>query len=221
MSSQLRKPKANVSYRIVAEAPGLPSVSAISMAPVPPVIQDAELLELGTVNAFGDTEYLVSFRLENRPGLNYYSFSIFLAFPDTGSPGSSAYSVYGILMNHDSPSWTCSFSDILNPVFMEARNDYGCTLGIFSDRFVDDPALVFEIKVGVLTGLENLVEADLILFLMALSPEYVEYHGSLEEHDDFGEFGEPANLYTNLQGGHGIFAGYSASYQFFNLVVME
>ena len=217
VSSQLRKPRANVSYRIVVEAPGLRSVSAISMAPAPPVIPDAEISRLGATDVFEDSGYVVSFSLENRPGLNYYSFGIFLGFP----LGGTTYRVQGLPMRHDSPRWFCSFRDVLNPVSVEASDDFDCSLGVSSDRFVDDPVFDFDVKVQIPSDLGNLEEVTLILFVTALSPEYVEYHGSIEEQEDFGGFGEPANIYTNLEGGRGIFAGYSASHRLFDLAVIE
>ena len=217
VASQLRKPKANVSYRIVVEAPGLRSVSAISIAPAPPVISDTEISRLEATDLFEDSGYLVSFRLGNRPGLNYYSFGIFLGFP----LGGSTYWVRDLPMRHDSPRWFCSFSEVLNPVSVEASDDFDCPLGVSSDRYVGEPDFDFDIKVQIPSNVGNLEEATLILFVTALSPEYVEYHGSIEEQEDFGGFGEPANIYTNLEGGRGIFAGYSASHRFFDLAVVE
>lgn len=221
VSSQLRKPKANVSYRIVAEAPGLRPISAISMAPAPPIIPDAEISRLDATDIFGSSGYVVSFSLENRPGLNYYSFGIFLGFPEESFLGRTIYSVYGLPMRHDNPRWFCSFSDVLNPVSVAFGDNFDCILGVFSDRFVDDPVLDFDIKVQISPDLGDLEEATLILFVTALSPEYVEYHSSIEEQEDFDGFGEPANVYTNLEGGRGIFAGYSASHRFFDLTVIE
>ncbi len=220
VSPQFRKPKANVSYRIVAEAPGLRSVSAISMAPAPPVISDAEISSLSVTDVFGGLGYGVSFSLENRPGLNYYSFGVFLGFPETSSRNRSTYSVHVLPMRHDNPRWFCSFSDVLNPVSVAVGDDF-CILGVFSDRFMDDPVLDFDIEVQISLDVGNLEEATLILFVMALSPEYVEYQGSLEEQGDFDGFGEPANIYTNLEGGRGIFAGYTPNYRLFDLVVIE
>lgn len=217
VSSQLRKPMANISYRIVVEAPGLRSVSAISMAPAPPVIPDAEISRLDATDVFEDSGYVVSFSLENRPGLNYYSFGIFLGFP-LGGP---TYRVRGLPMRHDNPRWFCSFSDVLNPVSVDAGDDNDCPFGVSSDRFVDDSVFDFDIKVQIPSDLENLEEVTLILFVTALSPEYVEYHGSIEDQEEFGGFGEPANVYTNLEGGRGIFAGYSTSHRLFDLIVTE
>ncbi len=220
-SPQLRKPKANVSYRIVVEVPGFRPISAFSMAPSPPILLNTEMSKLSPTDVSDDTEYVVSFRLENRPSLNYYSFGIFLGFPRPNSSDRSFYWIQSLPMRHDSPNWFCSFRDALNPVSISNRIDIDCILGIFSDRYVNGQVFDYDVKVSISSDAGNFEGANLILFVMALSPEYMEYHGSLEDQEDFDGFGEPANIYTNLDGGRGIFAGYSSSHRIFNLEAIE
>ena len=210
------RPESNIPYRIVARAPGLRSASATSMAPPAPEITNTEIIQLSDPDLFGDSEHQVNFSLTNRPGLNYYSFAIFYGFLKESTTGTVQYEIEYVYMRYDSPWWYCSFTDLLNPVAVPIGDNYGCVIGILSDRSIDEPTLDFEIKFDLSEEIMEQPDADLILAVLALSPEYVEYQGSVEEQDDFYGFGQPVNLYSNIEGGRGIFAGYSATYHLFD-----
>ena len=221
-SPRMRTPRTNTPYRMVVEAPGMPSASAISMAPLPPNILTAEVIKLDTFSSLMlDSQYLVSFSLADNPGLNYYSFSIFLALPADESPISSEFTVHELAMIHNSQRWYCSFSDVLNPVDSSPAEDEFCTIGILSDRSSDGQVQDFDITVDLFGDFEDELDATLILYVMALSPEYVEHRSAIEEHENFDGFGQPANLYTNFEGGRGIFAGYSTHYRILDLARAE
>ena len=221
-SPRLRTPRTNTPYRMVVEAPGLPLASAISMAPLPPNILSAEVTKLDTFSSLIlDSQYLVSFSLADNPGLNYYSFSIFLALPEDGSPTYSEFTVHELAMTHNSQRWYCYFSDVLNPIESSPAEDELCTVGILSDRSSDGKVQNFDITVDLFSNLKDEPDANLILYVMALSPEYVEHRSALEEHENFDGFGQPANLYTNFEGGRGIFAGYSTHYRILDLAGTE
>ena len=221
-SPRMRTPRTNTPYRMVVEAPGMPSASAISMAPLPPNILTAEVTKLDTFSSsMLDSQYLVSFSLADNPGLNYYSFSIFLALPADESPTSSEFTVHELAMIHNSQRWYCSFSDVLNPIDSSPAEDEFCTIGILSDRSSDGQVQDFDITVDLFSDFEDELDANLVLFVMALSPEYVEHRSAIEEHENFDGFGQPANLYTNFEGGRGIFAGYSTHYRILDLAGTE
>ncbi len=216
VSSQGLKPQANIPYRMVVEAPGFRSVSATSMAPSSPDIADVAIVRLGNPNVFGETDYQVSFRLPNRPGLNYYSFSIILEYPEV-DPTSSRYSSNYVYMDYDSRQWYCNFTDVLNPIEVAVGDGASCAIGALSDRSVDEPTLDFEIKFDLDEEFAGSLQEGLLLVVLALSPEFVEYQASIEEQGDFDGFGQPANLYTNIEGGRGIFAGYSGTYRILDI----
>ncbi len=221
-SPRMRTPRTNTPYRMVVEAPGLPSTSAISMAPLPPDILSAEVTKLDTFSSLMlDSQYLVSFSLADNPGLNYYSFSIFLALPADESPTASEFTVHELAMIHNSQRWYCSFSDVLNPIESNPAEDEFCTIGILSDRSSDGQVQDFDITVDLFSDFEGELDATLVLYVMALSPEYVEHRSATEEHENFDGFGQPANLYTNFEGGRGIFAGYSTHYRILDLAGTE
>lgn len=219
VSSELHSPEPNTSYRIVAEAPGMSPIFATSVAPSRPVVSDVEITNANSSS--GDKEYLINFRLVDPPGLSYYSFSIFAAYVEQDLIGYSEYSVYPVFMVHDTPQWYCSYSNVLNPISVVVDGEYTCTIGILSNRAQDEQILEFEIRARIPAGFNTIEDEGMILAVHKLSPEYMKYQGSLEDHDNTGEFGEPTNLFTNVAGGHGIFAGYSASYHFLDLELIE
>ena len=217
VSTQGIKPRANLPYRMVVDAPGFRSASATSTAPLPPDIADVEMVRLSdTPNFFGEIEHQVDFRLPNHPGLNYYSFFISYEYPE-GDGCLACPSFNHVFMQHDSRRWYYNFTDVLNPVEVAVGDDYGCAIGALSDRNVDEPTLDFEIKFDLSEELGESLEEGLLLVVLALSPEFVEYQASIEEQWDFDGFGQPVNLYTNIEGGRGIFAGYSGAYRILDI----
>lgn len=221
-SPRMRTPRTDTPYRMVVEAPGLPSASAISMAPLPPNILAAEVTKPKTFSSLIlDSQYLVSFSLADNPGLNYYSFSIFLAFPEHGLTPSSEFTIEELPMIHNSHQWHCSFSDVLNPIESGPAENEFCTIGVLSDRSYDRQVQNFDVTVNLFSDFGGETDASLVLFVMALSPEYVEHRSAIEEHENFDGFGQPANLYSNFEGGRGIFAGYSTRYRILDLAGAE
>lgn len=216
ISSRGLRPESSIPYRMVVEAPGLRSISAVSIAPLFPEITSIEIAQLSPPDIFGDSEHQISFSLASRPGLNYYSFTIFYGFLEESVAGTTEYTIQYVYMRYDSPKWYCSFTDLLNPVAVAVGEQFSCAIGVLSDRFVNESSLDFEIKFDLDEEFLNYDNINLILAVLALSPEYVEYQGSVEEQDDYDGFGQPVNLYSNVDGGRGIFAGYSAAYRLFD-----
>lgn len=215
ISSQGLKPQANIPYHMAVDAPGFPSVFAISMAPATPDIMDVEIMRLSNPDVFGGIDYQVNFRIPNRPGLNYYSFTII--YESDNSEVRAFYGANYVYMDHDSRQWYCYFTDVLNPVEVAVGDGTSCAIGALSDRSVDEPTLDFEIKFHLHEEIAESLQEGLLLVVLALSPEFVEYQASIEEQDDFDGFGQPANLYTNIEGGRGIFAGYSGAFRILDI----
>ena len=222
VSSRFTKPETNVPYRIEVEVPDYPLLSATSMAPSPPTISGAEISRLDAEYPEWSVEYLVKFRLEPSPSSEgiYYSFSTFFGVLEDELPGSSEYRLFTGFMYHDSPRWYCSFTDALNPFSVPVGDNYYCTIGIFSEQAVKAPTIDLAVRTG-LSDLPENQDASLILITMALTPEYVEYESSIDEYYISDPFGAPPGPYTNIQGGYGIFAGYSTSYLILDLAELE
>lgn len=78
-------------------------------------------------------------------------------------------------MTHNSQRWNCSSSDVLNPIESSPAEDEFFTIGILSDQSSDGQVQSFDITVDLFSDFEDEPDANLILYAMALSREYVEH----------------------------------------------
>ena len=231
VSSGLTKPQSNIRYRMVAEVPGYPPVSATSMAPAPPIISEINFSAQSSEIFDEDFEFEIEFRLEKSSSSErtYYSFSTFFGVLEDQFSSTSEYRIYTGFMYHDSPKWYCSYADVLNPFSVPIGDNYYCTIGVLSEQSFTDSVVDIKVRIGLpdfSTNPNGTVNPNpnvsLILYAMALSPEYVKYASSLDDYYTFDEFGEPSNPYTNMEGGgYGVFAGYSSSYSILNVTAFE
>ncbi len=53
------------------------------------------------------------------------------------------------------------------------------------------------------------------MYILVTSPEYYHYHESVEKYSE-GVFREPSQIYTNINGGLGVFGAYTAYSQQFD-----
>ncbi len=232
-SSSGRVPELETSYRIVVEAPGFTSVSAESMAPPSPKLTGVSIKEI-TDSDFPwleDSGYNISFGIENPSGLNYFNFSVYAGTLEDASLGFANYSLISLGLRYDTRKWYCNYSDVLNPIAADGESGDGtsfCRIAVFSDRSFDNQAThQFEIEsypvFFFFDPQDEMMDqwTHIVLVVQSLSPEYVEYSGSLETQSDSEGFEEPSNLYSNIDGGHGIFAGYSVSYWIADLSTIE
>jgi len=220
-------PKLTTPYRLVVDAPGFTSVSAESMVPPIPNIKDVSIEEITDADfSLSEHQYRISFGIANPSGLNYFNFSLYGGMREDQLVGFASYSLNSLFMRYNTRRWYCNYSDVLNPIDadIDIGSDRYCQIAVFSDRpFASQTTVKFEID--VLLDLFHFDPEDIptddwthiFLVVQSLSPEYVEYNSSLENQDDFEGFEEPINLYSNVDGGHGIFAGYSVNYWVFDL----
>jgi len=235
MSSKELTPQIDTPYRLVVEAPGLTSIFAEAKVPPAPILKNVTFdLDISdpVIDPFTGVpiieifDYRVNFGIENPPGLNYFNFSLYVGAIEEESSGFVIHSLFGTNMRYNSKQWYCYYSDVLNPLDLNTEIGSGavCNTAILSDRsFNNQETLNFEIEAYPANfhfGQEDELtggRTHLLLVVQSLSAEYVEYYSSLESQIYFEDFDEPANLYSNITGGHGIFAGYSASYRIFDL----
>lgn len=230
VSSLNHTPASETLYRIVVEAPGFTSISATSMAPPPPVLLDVDIEEFDDIeDPFNTEEYRIKFSIENPSGLHYFGFSTFQGSYVDSTLGWESFSLSTMYIRHDSRRWYCYYEDVLNPIGVEVSDgsEY-CSIGLLSNRsFQDQSRIDFELTTNYFEnflGDQEQPSQDsrfVLLVVQSLSPEYIEYHSSLESQLDFEGFEEPVNLYSNVEGGRGVFAGSSVSYRVFDLSEME
>ncbi|MCY4171524.1 MAG: DUF4249 family protein [Bacteroidetes bacterium] len=230
VSSMGLTPKLETPYRLVVEAPGFDPVFAESEAPPAPILADVSLEVIEPYFAELDPEYKLKFAIKNPPGLNYFNFSIYAGTSEVGTLGFVRYNLASFNMRHDTRQWYCYYHHVLNP--LEVDSDLGggqvCQIAILSDRALENQELLtfniegYPVLYNVVPDLDGPPEwTHIILVVQALSPEFVEYSGSLEQQTDNDGFSEPRNVFSNVDGGHGIFAGYSVTYWVSEIASLE
>lgn len=215
-------PEAGRSYRLSVETPEWPSVSAESAAPVPaPIIEtDFFLLgKLGGIPGFGQYEFRLQFRIKDAPGTNFYRFAIYrygynsdvLQWPEYSHPDST-YEI--ISMQAGEVSWFCGydFADSATPVERDAGTF--CNEGIVTDRLFDGQIYQFTATIALWSapGDDN---HEILLLLSTLSEDYFEYQRTVQTQTNWHPaFSIPQNIYSNVDGALGVFAGYSNTTRF-------
>lgn len=218
-----RHPVIGEIYRLDVASPGFESVYSISHAPG---LQSA-FVDIQAVNTeFPDQpRYRLRFSVTDLPGKSYYRMQIDQVVPscldDEGftswydePEGVPAYS-YGINFNSPEPSFYDDASTLDEPP--NALDQYGGSAVFwrpyFSDRLFEDDAREFEIFVR-----PHIFETEPVprfrLVISSLSEEMVLHERSFTLQDEylFGSdplFGNPINIYSNIEGGLGIFSGYT------------
>lgn len=195
-------PKANVDYTVNASAPDYESVSATDYAPSKPEITDVKLDYFNsTINI--PAEYKLSFTLKDKAGEdNYYMFMI----ANSNSFFDSTEFEYFYLPTFISTDPIMeyevkySFSD-----FLEGQEANYVERVFFSDELFDGSDRTFTFYPT------NVVDEKIYFYLLSVSKTYYLYEISSYKQIDAKSniMAEPVKVYNNVDGGMGIFAGYS------------
>ncbi len=185
------KPQAGQNYRLRVEVPGEEVVDAESYVPVTIPIDEVQV----DSTAFGTDEVKVSVVLTDPGGQpNYYAVKILR-------------STYYVL-NDDTVRFLEDVRfDPIDPAFQ----DYFSTdvSSIFNDRLFDGKSFRFEGKVRSSVGTGTKPEHHVML--LTLSGEYYEYLTTKNLQNDRNDdpFAQPVQVFSNINNGVGIFAGFS------------
>lgn len=215
-------PVAGELYRLDVTSPGFESVYSISHAPR---LQSA-FVDIQAVNTeFPDQpRYRLRFSVTDLPSKSYYRALIDQVVPSCRDErgdldwydepeGVPAYS-YGINFNSPEPSFYDDATTLDEPP--NVLDQYGSgrfRAAYFSDRLFEDDVREFEIFVR-----PHIFETEPVprfrLVISSLSEEIVLHERSFTLQDEylFGSdplFGNPINIYSNIEGGLGIFSGYT------------
>ena len=169
-------------YKIIADFPVLERVTATNYAPVPPTLISAEFLGLiATSNGFD--KYQINIEIEDDVTKNNY-YQITLV---------GEYEYVDEYEHEDS-------SGILDQYTFSDASFNGATPIIKANYWIPKDYLIIN---------------KLTLKLRAITEEYYTYFDSLDNHldsqegDDIFGYIEPIDMYSNIEGGYGIFGGYS------------
>lgn len=202
-------PAAGEVYRLDVISPGFESVHAISHAPG---LQSAflDIQAVDTESSFAHT-YHLRFSVTDLPGKSYYQVRIDQVEPSCLREGVPSYN--NISFNSPEPSFYHDATTLDEPP--NARNAYSGAFyaPYFSDRLFEDDVREFEIFARV-SIFENEPIQHLRLVVSSLSEEQVLHQRTFILQDEylFNEdpiFGSAINIYSNIEGGLGIFSGYT------------
>lgn len=214
-----RTPEPNILYRLEVEAPGYDRVEATSTLPVAPQITELSLEpQSGGTGNFA--LHSLRFRLKDSPDAAFYGFRAYIVYgsdPDGGGD-SDDIQIEALSMAREVPTWQCSFERAVNPVQID--NDGGatewCYSGIMTDRQFKGMERDFETTIAP-RYIDAVREPSIMFYLFSMSEDYFEYQRSLENSDYQDPFSEPLQIFTNVEGGRGVFAGYNSSFRILDL----
>ena len=210
-------PATGTQYTLRVDFPGNPSIQATSAAPSPVVISDYSIQALDPSSS--RTKYQLRIVFSDMPGMNFYRIGVYRRVwnPITTNEIVVPDSIYETIWIEDfPPGWSCGyFSDDVADV--DPTDVGGVSGGLPCEEFVVTDRL-FDGRDYSWNGTtsNSFLDEDEIgrkefrLVISSLSEDYYRYLQSLERdffYDPLTQ--EPFPMYSNVNGGLGVFAGYT------------
>ncbi len=206
-------PKENTEYTIKVAAPGYTSVSATCYVPQAVAISDFQFEKQEVVVGQDYRGNPSSIRIQDEKGVkNYYRLEVYAIVESTYIDG-----------DQERTETHSSWLEVAPKVQDEQKifDNYPFKLGLYTDDLAfDGKDYTFNFFINA-TGLKYLFWHDdssqkkvrLRVLLKHISKEHYEYATSAEKQQDLLDdpFSEPIPATSNVLGGLGVFAGYSAS----------
>ncbi len=207
-------------YTLRVDVPGETGLRAVSHAPVPTPItySSIELQEEVGYGLIRDGKYRLEIRLADPPGKNFYRLGVYRYRRNQRTDLNSADSVYTLQsIETVDRGWYCGYNEALHAELTFESSDDTCQAPKVTDRLFDGKEFSWTGTVRV--SLSDAAGRDeLLLLLSSLSENYVEYQRTLvQQRFASGPFVEPTRVYSNVEGGLGIFAGYTNTMVIFPL----
>ncbi len=186
-------PKTNKKYQIKVNTPKFQNITAFDYIPSKPNLISTSLQK----NAYTDEEGYdmgqLTIEFQDNPNKKNY-YEVLLIVKETNRP----YAPYYDEKNND-------------PVLLNEESlAYEPESLVFSDELLNGST--YKLKINYSSIEDNL---DLKIYFRHITKNYYNYKKRLiihlynQEHDIWEGVGEPISMYTNIEGGYGIFAGYS------------
>ncbi len=215
-SSASKYPLTETSYTLHVDVPGQSRLQASSSAPPRTLITDYGIELLGSIIELSEPlgMYRIWIEFGDAPGTNMYSIGVYRLRPEQTLGQSvvpdSAYQREDRFVSIG-PGWYCGFQSALE-IDTEFRGGagLGCEMLAVTDRYFDGQKHAWSATLELYTPAdESYGKNELLLVLTSYSNDYVEYTRTLLENQEAGPFLEPFSVYSNVDGGLGIFAGYT------------
>ena len=207
-------------YRLDVISPGFESVSATSSAPR--LVSDFLDIQAVNTDSLSEPLYRLRFSVTDLPGKSYYRLWIDQVVPsclrESGytsryddPEGVPAYQM--IEFESPEPSFYHDASTLDEPPNALIQYSGAFRTPYFSDRLFEDSVREFELFIQPYI-FESEPELRFRLVVSGLSEELVLHERSFILQDEYlfeGDpiFGNPINIFSNVQGGLGIFSGYT------------
>ncbi len=182
-----------VTYKLMASAPGYDEVWAEDSAPV------ASLM---------DTIFYDHTKYYDSEGVEYYKLQLSI-WDDPATTG--YYELICKLVSTYYVSIRGFRGDNERVLINEGDEDFYSWITVFKDELIDETPYMLKLKAQ-----EKYWEKEASIYLLSISENMYRYRKSWIRHDyaqspDILEQIEPVTLFSNIEGGYGIFAGYSIS----------
>ncbi len=202
------QPQVGIKYTIKVDAPGFETVTAHSQIPTPIKMVSSEISDLQFSEAAGEKETQVRYRVDiafEDPGQidNYYHVHLLQQFRE-----------FAIIENDTlyfrEEMRPVVFSNQLNTNFQVAHVGGGL---LMEDESQDGQTirLTLPVEFTYLPDRDEL--GKLFIELRAVSKEYYQYFSTISRQNGVSDspYADPVIVYDNINGGQGVFAGFSTS----------
>ena len=213
LSAAGKYPLSETRYTLRVDVPGTSGLQASSAAPPTAPITDytIELLGQTVETPFGrEGTYRLRIAFADPPGSSFYRLGIYRYIPNQYDETAPDSIYWRQAIEATDPGWYCGYAEA-----SQATRAFGsggrrsCREAIVTDRFFDGREYTWTTTLSLRIGGDGLGRNELLLLLSSLSEDYFEYQRTLVEHLNSGTFVEPLRVYSNVEGGLGIFAGYT------------
>lgn len=197
-------PVENGIYTVEVSAPGFESVTATDSMPTKTFLGYAESTDEIWIDEIGMRHKLLKLGFsDSDPNKNYYELKLKVRF---------------LKRNYPSPDYTyvtelANVGGITDPILAESEQYYTFIKGfLFDDSKFSNSDCNLEVFAGIMNNESD--EYELIVELNSVSENYYNYKKQLgvylnkEDGDVFEGIPDPVNLFSNIEKGYGIFAGY-------------
>ncbi|MCY4672204.1 MAG: DUF4249 domain-containing protein [Bacteroidetes bacterium] len=213
-------PQEGENYTIKVVHPELSAVQATSQAP--PLNSEFVGIESLKTETSDDLRFRMRFRVQDLPGKSYYQVTLFELInncnADSGeglkdsSINEPAYEV----LNFDSsdPALFYSSAELDEPIDFTSGAAQDFYAAVFSDRLFENAEREIEITfVSASDGIPS-TQAHFMLVVSAMSEEWIQFDRTVTIQDLYlfvpdPIFANPVEIFSNVTGGLGIFAGYT------------
>ncbi len=207
---------AGESYRVEAAAAGMADVSAVDIVPYPVAIANWDTITSTSEGFFGSSSLNVSFTITDPAGENYYAIEAFEAQYYTvdvvGYDPQTEQPIYDTIYFDNPQRFALGLST--NDVVL--TSEYTSALGdgilydnrfLFSDELFRGSTRTFNFNIDYFTG-----SSDMEIKLTSISADLFQYYRTQRSYNDASgdPFSEPVQVFSNIEGGLGIWGGQSS-----------